>query len=618
MEEAHARPADFVFPTAWRSATEVERHDLGERTVTCPYCAALLWPQEIVKKKGGSIGGGSLCCHAGWSCKLKKHFKEAPPKLKQYLTTFPRQGKGRSLLHHPRLYNNALSMASTGLKIDQRHQGGLHMLTAQGSVHHRISSPIPAPDMAPKFLQIYMLDGKEEQIRKRMAAVGAAQTVLDEDLLGELQEELMACNIYVRQFRTLREQIAQNGTRELEIKFVEPSHVEQRLHAMENHPRRLNAPSAAEMAILIPSDEEIAAPRQVRLELRGQGQYENCPVILADTSPLYDPLHFVLLYPNGEYGWFMHMRGDSSKRPGSGQGDGENQDGLKRDRLTALQFAKFFMHDRPAGEEHSLIRHAGRLFEEWILDSFLKVERQRLDFFKTDTFQQRCRSTILRGLEDAVNQGETDPANVGRMNVLPRSFNSSPRFMVQKYQDAMALVREFGKPDLFITMTCNPKWPEIVRCLQEGQQPNERPDLIARVFHLKHRELMNDISKRAVFGPVKGYVWSIEFQKRGLPHCHMLVMLEDEFKPRTAADIDRLAWARLPDKVEDPRLWSLVTKHMMHGPCDHRCLKDGVCTKKFPKELQTHTTMGKKGYALYKRPHDGQKHVYVSEVYPPG
>lgn len=53
--------------------------------------------------------------------------------------------------------------------------------------------------------------------------------------------------------------------------------------------------------------------------------------------------------------------------------------------------------------------------------------------------------------------------------------------MHQRYQDAMATVRKFGKPDLFITMTCNPKWREIVESLRPGENASERPDLVARV-----------------------------------------------------------------------------------------------------------------------------------------
>jgi hypothetical protein len=50
---------------------------------------------------------------------------------------------------------------------------------------------------------------------------------------------------------------------------------------------------------------------------------------------------------------------------------------------------------------------------------------------------------------------------VGKMVILPSTFIGSPRNMMQNYQDAMAIVSKFGKPDLFIIMTCNPKWREI-------------------------------------------------------------------------------------------------------------------------------------------------------------
>ena len=59
--------------------------------------------------------------------------------------------------------------------------------------------------------------------------------------------------------------------------------------------------------------------------------------------------------------------------------------------------------------------------------------------------------------------------------------------MLQHYNDAMAIVRKYGKSDLFITMTCNPNWPEIKKKLLPGQQPADRPDLGARVFSIKKR-----------------------------------------------------------------------------------------------------------------------------------
>jgi hypothetical protein len=59
---------------------------------------------------------------------------------------------------------------------------------------------------------------------------------------------------------------------------------------------------------------------------------------------------------------------------------------------------------------------------------------------------------------------------VGQQVILPSSFTGSPRYMHEKNQNAMTYVRKFGRPDLFITFTCNPEWPEIKNELFQGQK----------------------------------------------------------------------------------------------------------------------------------------------------
>ena len=83
-------------------------------------------------------------------------------------------------------------------------------------------------------------------------------------------------------------------------------------------------------------------------------------------------------------------------------------------------------------------------------------------------------------------RGETEGSRVGHI-ILPSSHTGSPRQQAQAYQDALAIVRKHGKPDLFITMTCNPKWPEITKHLLGNQTSTNRPDVVARVFQLKAR-----------------------------------------------------------------------------------------------------------------------------------
>lgn len=101
-------------------------------------------------------------------------------------------------------------------------------------------------------------------------------------------------------------------------------------------------------------------------------------------------------------------------------------------------------------------------------------------------------------------------------------------------------------------------------------------------------------------------VYTIEFQKRGLPHAHILLWLEGDFKNPTSSDIDKIISAELPDKETDPEAYSLVEQHMMHGPCgkdrpSSPCMDNGVCTKKFPRSFVPHTQINESGYVLYRR-----------------
>ena len=114
----------------------------------------------------------------------------------------------------------------------------------------------------------------------------------------------------------------------------------------------------------------------------------------------------------------------------------------------------------------------------------------------------------------------------------------------------MAICREYHKPDFFITMTCNPKWTEITNELRTGESVGDRPDLVARVFKLKKDELIRDIRSGKVFGKVPAMLWVIEFQKRGLPHTHILVILSNEDRISSSAEIDNVIWAQLPPDPE--------------------------------------------------------------------
>ncbi|CAN6548323.1 unnamed protein product [Malus baccata var. baccata] len=196
--------------------------------------------------------------------------------------------------------------------------------------------------------------------------------------------------------------------------------------------------------------------------------------------------------------------------------------------------------------------------------------------------------------------------SIGRRIILPSSFVGSPRDMYQRYQDAMTLVQRFGKPDLFITMTCNPSWEEIKSELLAGQTPQDRPDLLTRVFCAKLEQLKEDIIENGVLGSVVAYAYVIEFQKRGLPHVHMLVVLDENDKINNPDEYDRIVRAEIPNEDVEPQLYNVVLKHMIHGPCgihnpQSPCMKNGSCKRKYPKPFAPVTVQGNDSYPIYQR-----------------
>ena len=47
---------------------------------------------------------------------------------------------------------------------------------------------------------------------------------------------------------------------------------------------------------------------------------------------------------------------------------------------------------------------------------------------------------------------------------------------------------------------------------------------------MKLNAVLDDVYKKGIFGRVVANIHVIEFQKRGLPHAHILIILEGQYK----------------------------------------------------------------------------------------
>ncbi|GBN20200.1 hypothetical protein AVEN_149932-1, partial [Araneus ventricosus] len=252
------------------------------------------------------------------------------------------------------------------------------------------------------------------------------------------------------------------------------------------------------------------------------------------------------------------------------------------------------------------ILNTRKLFHQFIVDVYAKIEAERLLYIRLN--QNKLRSEEYIHLKDAVAT-EKNVEDIGKIVILPSTFTGSPRQMHEYAQDAMTYVRSYELPDLFITFTCNPAWPEIKEELTHGQTATDRHDLLARVFRQKQQKLINVLTKMDVFGETRCWMYSIEWQKRGLPHSHNLIWLKEKIH---STQIDDVISAEFPNPEVDPVLSDIVKKSMIHGPCGNfnmnsPCMKDGRCSKKYPRQLIKETQTGDDGYPKYRRrsPEDG-------------
>ncbi|KAK9049910.1 hypothetical protein SSX86_031120 [Deinandra increscens subsp. villosa] len=391
-------------------------------------------------------------------------------------------------------------------------------------------------------------------------------------------------NALVKSYRMARDSLLKNPDSNLKLRIIS---------SRKNDGRTYNLPTSSEVAVLIVGDVcNLIDHRDIIVTTR-TGTLQR----ISELHPSYLPLQYPLLFPFGDDGYRINIPHRNIT----------DVDSSTRGKVTMREFFSFRIQDRV--NRFSLILNSRRLYQQFLVDAYTMIESERLGFIRGK--QSLLRAETLQNLNNAKNHGNTDLSCTGQRVILPSSFTGGARFMMQNFLDAMSLCKWYGYPDLFITITCNPKWPEIVRVLEDTNlTADERPDYLCRAFKMKLESLMKDLKDKALFGKVQAVVYTVEFQKRGLPHAHICLFLHPDDKLPTPDHIDRVISAEIPDKNQDPELYSLVRDFMIHGPCGHHnmkspCMSNKTCTKNFPKKFRERTSTDQDGFPLYRRRRDG-------------
>ncbi|XP_072087265.1 uncharacterized protein [Arachis hypogaea] len=333
-------------------------------------------------------------------------------------------------------------------------------------------------------------------------------------------------NILVKAFRMVRESVSKDTHTQIKLRLP---------GKRGKDGRRYNLPTTDEVAALVVGGFDIdKTDRDIVVEIQKDGYKEDIP---------------------------LNKRNQS--------------EGKGRQEVSMREFFTFKIQERLA--DGSPLLYSRRLFQQFLVDGFSIIGSSRLNYIRLD--QERIRCEMYRGIKEAVLSGETTSSSHGKRIILPSSFTRGPRYIIQNYQDAMAICNVVGYPDLFTIFTCNSKWPEVEDFLKNRKlNAEDRLNIVCRTFKTKLDLLIKDI--------------------------------KDDKLP-TADNIDKIISAKIPDKELNPEYLEVVEKHMMHGPCglarkDSSCMENGKYIRHFAKRFVDSTTVDDDGYPVYRRREDGR------------
>ncbi|KAK3929744.1 3-hydroxyanthranilate 3,4-dioxygenase [Frankliniella fusca] len=583
------------------SSNDFHTITLPPGNVTCQHCGALFRRTEVARSQEIT----AMCCDNG-KVKLPDggKFKQPPNHIKAlFVENNPVANKFRDAIVS---YNRMFAMAFPQGKLQSILARRYSSMVVNGELRFVANSYLSADQQnIAKPGELYFVEMSGDVATARIATSTMANS-LDVHLVESIETFLRQENKLFKTFVTSGEKakaIAENRPVREVILAINPRPAGRTSYrGMWNYYRNytldpnFDLPTIEYMGAVFYGELTHGVHHDVRYFIRPRRAGDASDILNRGDKASLDMLTFPLFHLFGEFS--RCVKGDPDRE--------------FPELCTLRQYYKFRIQIRE-GEWNPLFR-GERLFLQYLITAALRCEYNDVDFHKRPEQHQVYKEAYKSVIEFILDQAQRHDKviNPGGISLLPSHVAHTERNGRNRFLDCMAIMTKFKGSSYFITMTANPKWKEIQEDLPEVPW-YFKPQVNVRVFLQKMAVLLNLLVQRQCLGRALGYACVIEYQKRGLPHCHIIMMVYPDDMPKCGREVDLVIRADIPDPAREPQLHELVTRVNLHHLCREKkrrgqevfCMVDGKhCKSKFPKSFSDETIITGR-QVLFKRPENG-------------
>ena len=289
----------------------------------------------------------------------------------------------KNYLENIRPFNNAFAFASVqveGVNIPGR---GPFCFKIHGQVYHKVGGWQPLPGCLPSYAGLFILE-YDSALQHRTD--NEANRHCQQNLMDFLQTMLTTHNPYAGMFKFVKD--TASHAEDFQLNFTTSNAF---------HPGRTNAPTVSEVAAVFISHDG-APPGRFNFAIHNKATGHLSTI--SYLNPHSDPMCYPLLFPCGDSGWTIGMQHVDVHAT------------AKRTVTTQLQY---YCHRLAYRGGFSLLHASGKLFQQYIVDSYVKVEGSRLAYIRSH--QQQLRADSYKGVMDYLH---TDAQQRGAVGARPR------------------------------------------------------------------------------------------------------------------------------------------------------------------------------------------------------